>query len=138
MANTPLLRVQTQNAKLPHVQTIGQILMRLADMSERAAQLIEQDLAVPEMSLEACGKALKAYAREHQQGGCWACAVFELTPDNPAIKVILDFYKIPSDRIFTCEGADAPSVTGGDIPLAEGDLERRNGASQVIDLMDLL
>ena len=125
-----LLTVQTQNAKLPHVRTIGQILMEVARLSERAAELIEQDLAVPEMSLEACGKALKAYARKNQEGGCWACGGISLDADNPAIKVILDFFKIPSAWVFT------PPVTEGDIPHKEGDLE--SGEPEVIDLMDLL
>lgn len=132
MANTPLLKAQMAEAKQSHVYTIGQILMEVARLSERAAELIEQDLAVPEMSLEACGKALKEYARKHQESGCWACGGVSLDADNPAIKVILDFYKIPSAWVFT------PPVTRGDIPLKEGDSERNIGIAEVIDLMDLL
>lgn len=135
MADTSLLKAQMAEAKQSHVYTIGQILMELARMSERAAELIEQDLAVPEMSLEACGKVLKAYARKNQEGGCWACGGVSLDADNPAIKVILDFYKIPSAWVFE-EGDRTPSVTESDIPLKEGDLE--SGEPEVIDLMDLL
>lgn len=130
-----LLKAQMAEAKQSHVYTIGQILMEVARTSERATELIEQDLAVPEMSLEACGKALKEYARKHQKGGCWACAVFGLGADNPAIKVILDFYKIPNAWVFG-EGDRTPPVTESDIPLKEGDLE--SGALEVINLMDLL
>lgn len=41
-----LLKAQMAGAKLSHVYTIGQILMEVALTSERAAELIEQDLAV--------------------------------------------------------------------------------------------
>ncbi len=137
-----LLKAQTENAKLPHVRTIGQILMQLAHLSERTAELIEQDLTVKEMSLEACGKALKEYARQNQEGGCWACGVFGLDADNPALKVILDFYKIPSDWVFTSSAAaeDTPLVTCVTSPSTRGTDGHGTGraGSGTIDLMDLL
>ena len=92
MVNLPLLQNQMEKAE-SYVYTIGQILMKLAEQSGQIATLIEQDLAVPELSLEACGKELLEYARRHQENGYWACAVFELDAENPALKVILDFYK---------------------------------------------
>ncbi len=131
MANTPLLKAQMAEAKQPHVYTIGQILMEVARTSERAAELIEQDLAVPEMSLEACGKVLKDYARKHQQNGCWACGVFGLDAENPALKVILDFYKIPSDWVFEKHSTEPAE------PISEP-VQVTAPAGTVIDLMDLL
>ena len=129
MANIPLLNAQMAEAKAQHVRTIGEILVEVARVSERAAELIEQDLAVPEMSLEACGKVLKAYARKHQEGGCWACGGVSLDTENPAIKVILDFYKIPSAWVFETHSTDPAEP----VPMQAADPE-----DAVIDLMDLL
>ena len=131
MANTPLLKAQMAEAKQSHVYTIGQILMEVARTSERAAELIEQDLAVPEMSLENCGKTLKEYARKHQQDGYWACGGISPDPENPAIKVILDFYKIPSDWVFEKHSTEPAE------PISEP-VQVTAPAGTVIDLMDLL
>ena len=131
MADTPLLKAQMAEAKQSHVYTIGQILMEVARTSERAAELIEQDLAVPEMSLENCGKTLKEYARKHQQDGYWACGGISPDPENPAIKVILDFYKIPSAWVFSGD-CTAPTEA-----ISEP-VQVPTPAGAVIDLMDLL
>lgn len=128
MVNLPLLQNQMEKAK-SYVYTIGQILMKLAEQSGQIATLIEQDLAVPELSLEACGKALKAYARKNQEGGCWACGGVSLDADNPAIKVILDFYKIPSAWVFETHSTD---------PAEPMPMQAADPKDAVIDLMDLL
>lgn len=128
MVNLPLLQNQMKNAK-SYVYTIGQILMKLAEQSGQIATLIEQDLAVPELSLEACGKELLEYARRHQENGYWACAVFELDTENPAIKVILDFYKIPSAWVFETHSTD---------PAEPMPMQAADPKDTVIDLMDLL
>ena len=128
MVNLPLLQNQMKNAE-SYVYTIGQILMKLAEQSGQIATLIEQDLAVPELSLEACGKELLEYARKHQENGSWACAVFGLDAENPALKVILDFYKIPSAWVFETHSTDPAEP----VPMQAADPE-----DAVIDLMDLL
>lgn len=119
------LKKQIQAASASHVQEIGEILLYLGQQNEQIAELIEQDLANREMSIEACGDALYAYAKKHQKGGSWACAVLGMNPENPVIKLILDFYKIPSAWV-----ADA----AGDAPAAQEEAPR----DEVIDLMDLL
>ena len=128
MVNLPLLQNQMKNAK-SYVYTIGQILMKLAEQSGQIATLIEQDLAVPELSLEACGKELLEYARKHQENGYWACAVFGLDAENPALKVILDFYKIPSAWVFETHSTD---------PAEPMPMQAADPKDTVIDLMDLL
>lgn len=128
MVNLPLLQNQMKNAE-SYVYTIGQILMKLAEQSGQIATLIEQDLAVPELSLEACGKELLEYARKHQENGYWDCAVFGLDAENPALKVILDFYKIPSAWVFETHSTDPAEP----VPMQAADPE-----DAVIDLMDLL
>lgn len=128
MVNLPLLQNQMKNAE-SYVYTIGQILTKLAERSGQIATLIEQDLAVPELSLEACGKELLKYARKHQENGYWACAVFGLDAENPALKVILDFYKIPSAWVFETHSTDPAEP----MPMQAADTK-----DAVIDLMDLL
>lgn len=85
-------------------QAIGLLLREIGRKSPKAAELIEQDLANPDMGLAQCYQALEQYARERQQGGCWACPVIGLDTENEAVKVILGFYKIPSDWVRS--GAD--------------------------------
>ena len=104
---TSELKKQLEAAGAPHVRGIGEILLHLGQQNEQIAELIEQDLANREMSIEACGKTLYDYAKKHQKGGSWACAVFGMNSDNPVIKLILDFYKIligqaPADRHHLC------------------------------------
>jgi len=77
------LKKQMQAASAPHVRGIGEILLYLGQQNEQIAALIEQDLANREMSINACGKALYDYAKKHQKGGSWACAVFGMNSDNP-------------------------------------------------------
>jgi len=57
-------------------RTIGEILREVCRISPQAAELVGQDLANPALSLEKCADTLKEYARKHQAGGCWSCAVF--------------------------------------------------------------
>ncbi len=78
-------------------RTIGEILYKVGEKSQQAAELIEQDLANAEMGLDKCFEALKAYAREHATNGFWACPVFKVTTKNEAVRVILDFYHIPHE-----------------------------------------
>lgn len=104
-------------AKDANARVIGEILREVCAQSAQAAELIEQDLTVPELSLDRCAAALKEYARKHQQGGAWSCGGFSIDPENPAIKVILDFYKIPSDWVRSGAGGPAKPASGAPIDL---------------------
>lgn len=131
------LKKQMQAASAPHVRGIGEILLYLGQQNEQIAELIEQDLANREMSIEACGKALYAYAQKHQSGGSWACAVFGFDLDNPVIKLVLDFYKIPSAWV---EGVrtECPDAAG-DASVEVLSVENTDAQQdEIIDLMDLL
>lgn len=103
-------------------QAIGHVLRELCLRSERVAELIEQDMDVPELGLQQCSQALHAYAKKHQTRGCWACPIIEITPENEAVKVILDFYKIPEDWLIA-KTENAPGCADGD---------------QSVNLLDLL
>ena len=118
-----LERVKGKN---PNAWAVGGILRELCRMSDRVCELVEQDLDNPEMDLEICFEALKEHARKHQTGGCWACPVFEITPENEAVKVILDFYHVPEDWL------------GGAADAAESQAFGHGTEGQDFDLLNLL
>lgn len=86
-----------KEAKNDGERTVGAILSVIGGCSPEAREIIEQDLDNQSMGLAACFQALREHARKHQTGGCWACPVVEVTPENEAVRVICDFYEIPSD-----------------------------------------
>ena len=102
-------------------RTIGEMLLEVGRMDSRAAELIEQDLGNPEMSLEKCSNALREHARKNQKGSCWSCAVFRVDPENEAVKVILDFYKIPAEWLTASAAPEPakPAPAGGRIDLLD-------------------
>lgn len=102
-------------------RAIGELLREIAKLNPQAEQLIEEDLANPEMNLDKCYTALKEYARKHQSGGFWGCAVFGIDPENEALKVVLDFYKIPPEwlRSESPEPEPAAVPAGGKIDLLD-------------------
>ncbi len=100
-------------------RTIGEILREVGRISPQAAELIEQDLANPEMSLDKCADALTEHARKHQKNSCWSCAVFGVDPENEAVKVILDFYKIPGGWLTGGAATEPAKVSDGKIDLLD-------------------
>lgn len=105
-----LERVKGKN---PNAWAVGKILDEICKNCAKARELIEQDLDNPEMGLERCFEALRAHAKKHQTGGCWACPVTEVTPENEAVKVILDFYKVPQEWIMTADANRDTARAGG-------------------------
>lgn len=118
-----LERVKGKN---PNAWAVGKILDEICRKSEKAWELIEQDLENKDMSFEKCFEALKKHARKHQTGGCWACPVTEVTPENEAVKVILDFYHVPEDWL------------GGAADAAESQAFGHDAEGQDFDLLNLL
>lgn len=92
-------------------KTVGGILSALAGVSEEVRELIEQDLDQKEMGLGACFAAIREHARKNQRGSYWACAVWGIDPENEVVKVILDFYKIPSDWVRDAGVVDSGKLT---------------------------
>ncbi len=74
---------------------IGCIVLHMAEASRQAAEIIAADIDNPEMGFDKCYRALYAYAEKHQKGNTWSCGGYDIDLDNPVIKVICDFYKIP-------------------------------------------
>ncbi len=70
---------------------IGEQLKEIAAREPKSAELIEQDLQVKEMSLEAAERAFQAYADQHKQSGQ---KVFCITP-IVAEGILRKFYGLP-------------------------------------------
>lgn len=105
-----------------NARQMGEVVLMIAEHNAHAAEVIAADLDNPEMSLQKCFDALRAYARKHQKGGFWGCMCNSYDPENPVIKVAADFYKVDL-------GATA-SETPETQPLGRG--------SDDLDLMSLL
>ena len=117
-------------AKTDGERAIGAILSVIGGCSDEAREIIEQDLNQKEMGLDACFKALREHARKNAKGGCWACPVMEVKPENEAVRVICDFYKIPNDWVGS---PSSVSPAASHLPPREG----RKRAARV-DLMELI
>ncbi len=76
---------------------IGTVVLMVAEKSDKAAELILEDLKSPNMSLLNCFEALKKYAKANAKDGFWGCMCNSFNKDNPIIKVVMDFYKIPKE-----------------------------------------
>lgn len=72
---------------------IGEQLKEIAARDPRCAELLERDLAIAEMSLEAAEKKLKEYADKNRKGA----SVFCITP-IVAEKILREFYGLPQQQ----------------------------------------
>ncbi len=86
----------------PYATATGRILAEVAHRSDQAAELLKNKIEQTERSVEQCAEVLITYAEEHPTADCWTWD--RLTLDNPAIRLVLDFYEIPSDWVFGVEG----------------------------------
>ncbi len=101
---------------------IGSVVLMIAEKSDKAAELILEDLSNPDMSLSKCFEALKEYAKANAKNGFWGCMCNSFDKDNPIIKVVMSFYKIPA------EWFENPKRLGTKAP----------GAAGPVDLLELL
>ena len=85
---------ETVEAAEGNARQMGEVVLMIAEHNAHAAEVIAADLDNPEMSLQKCFDALRAYARKHQKGGFWGCMCNSYDPENPVIKVAADFYKV--------------------------------------------
>lgn len=84
---------------------VGEQLKEICRREPLAAELVEKDLAVKEMSLSACEKQIKAWADQHKKGNC------AVVPPNVAEGIIRKFYGIP-ERSKESEPTKATRETG--------------------------
>ena len=101
---------------------VGEQLKEICRREPLAAELVEKDLDVKEMSLVECEKKIKAYADSHKKGSC------AVVPPNVAEGIIRKFYGIPE------AGKDKPSAAGAAAPLAQGS----QGDAEIVDFTAFL
>lgn len=81
------------------VWMVGEQLKDICRSEPHSAELVAQDLDVPEMSLPNCEKKIKAYADKHRKGN-FACVI-----PSVAERIIREFYGL------TAEPAERPADT---------------------------
>lgn len=72
------------------VWMVGEQLKDMLRADPSLAELVAQDLDVPEMSLVSCEKRIKAYADAHKKGG-FSCVI-----PSEAERIIREFYGLPA------------------------------------------
>ena len=106
-------------------RSIGGVCLQIAEHVPGAAEIIAADLDNPAMGLDKCFEALKKYASEHQKGGFWGCDCHYWDVENPVIRVVADFYKIPLDSqaIGSTEQTGENGAPRSAHPTDSGDLD---------------
>ncbi len=105
-----IIREQQKGKEALPEFTVGEQLLDMARRSPLTAELLEQDLVVPEMSLGAAAKQLQKYSDDnHKTAKC-----FCITP-NVAEKILRGFYHLPEeDAAQPAAGGSAPIVNLAD------------------------
>jgi len=85
------LTEQTAAAK-DGAKAVGELLLELCADDTYAAELVEQDLDNPGMSLDRCFEKMRNAAQKKQKGGCY------YMPPKEAEKMVREFYGIPEKR----------------------------------------
>lgn len=143
------LEAQIAGADDPGAKAVGILLREICRMSPQAAELVEQDLENKGMSIQECYGFLFAYAKKHKTKCCWACPVIGIDPENDAVKVILDFYGIPSawvsDNVktplvsaFGAASSPASAAPAGENLAQQQESQAARHAPESLDLLDLL
>ncbi len=80
-----------QGEEYTPIWMVGEQLKDICRSEPKSAELVAQDLDIPEMSLTHCEKQIKAYADNHRQGN-FACVI-----PSVAEKIIREFYGLTAD-----------------------------------------
>lgn len=100
------LKEQMKNGD-SQIKAVGEILKEACESNQAVADLVEQDLEKPEMSLKKCFEKMRETAKKKQKGGCYYMSPAE------AEKIIREFYGLPMHRDEPKKmEAPAPSTTG--------------------------
>ena len=86
---------------------VGEQLKDVCHREPKAAELVDKDLDVKEMSLVECEKKIKAYADSHKKGSC------AVVPPNVAERIIREFYGIPAPSAADAAPAQKKEPDGG-------------------------
>ncbi len=92
MLETALIKIAAQqgDAHTP-IWMVREQLKDICRNEPKSAELVAQDLDIPEMSLMHCEKQIKAYADSHREGN-FACVI-----PSVAEKIIRKFYGLTAD-----------------------------------------
>ena len=71
---------------------VGEQLKDICRREPKAAELVEKDLDVKEMSIAECEKKIRAWADAHKKGSC------AVVPPNVAEGIIRKFYGLPEKK----------------------------------------
>lgn len=103
---------------------VGEQLKDICRREPIAAELVEKDLAVKEMSLVECEKKIKAWADGHKKGSC------AVVPPNVAEGIIRKFYGIPEAK-----GGPSQSPAATALPDAG---RAKSTSGEIIDITSFL
>lgn len=81
---------------------IGEQLKEIADREPLSEKLLERDLEIPEMSLEAAEKHFQEYADKNHKGAKTFC----ITP-IVAERILRDFYGLPQKEESVSSGSES-------------------------------
>lgn len=104
-----LIRDQQGSTETEPRYMIGEQLLEIAEREPACAELLEKDLVVKEMSLDAAAQKLKEYADKHHG----SARAFCITP-KVAEGILRDFYGLPKAG----EAPAAPAPEEGYIDLS--------------------
>ena len=92
MLETALIKISAQQGKEgTPVWMVGEQLKDICHNEPKSAELVAQDLDVPQMSLMHSEKQIKAYADSHRQGN-FACVI-----PSVAERIIREFYGLTTE-----------------------------------------
>lgn len=90
MVEKVIKKIEAQQPKeRTAVWMVGEQLKDMVRAEPSLAEIVDKDLDVPEMSLTACEKKIKAFADKHKTGG-FACVI-----PLEAERIIREFYGLP-------------------------------------------
>lgn len=87
------------------VWMVGQQLKDICRDDFNCAQIVDQDLDVPEMSIVEAEKKIREYADKQKRTGNCVCV-----PPNIAEKIIREFYGLPEAGAAAPVGPSAPVI----------------------------
>lgn len=102
-----LIEAQQKGKENTAVWYVGEQLKEMAEADPVAAELLEKDLEIPEMSIMAAEKKIEEYARAHKKGNCGVC------PPKEAERILREFYGLPA------AGEKKEKKHGGIIDIAD-------------------
>lgn len=84
-----MIEAQQKGKEETAVWMVGEQLKDICRREPGCQQIVAEDLASQDMSIDKCEKKIKAYANKHRKGSC------AVVPPNVAEDIIREFYGLP-------------------------------------------